>query len=151
MERVALEAGGLENANRLEPEPNPNLNVDTFIRDHRLSKGFTEISDTAYNLRPEAIESIFTLYRVSGREDLLDAAWDMFQAMQSATQTKNGNAAIGDVTDEGSEMTLKDSMDSMWMSQTLKYFSLMFSPPNLISLDEFVFNAGAHPLKRPNE
>jgi mannosyl-oligosaccharide alpha-1,2-mannosidase len=140
-----------KNANRLEPEPNPNLNVDTFIRDHRLPKGFTGIPDTAYNLRPEAIESIFTLYRVSGREDLLDAAWDMFQAMQSATQTKNGNAAIGDVTDDGSEVTLKDSMDSMWMSQTLKYFYLMFSPPDLISLDEFVFNAGGHPLRRPNE
>ncbi|KAJ5487430.1 CAZyme family GH47 [Penicillium desertorum] len=140
-----------KNANRLEPEPNPNLNVDTFIRDHRLPKGFTGIPDTAYNLRPEAIESILTLYRVSGREDLLDAAWDMFQAMQSATQTKNGNAAIGDVTDDGSEVTLKDSMDSMWMSQTLKYFYLMFSPPDLISLDEFVFNAGGHPLRRPNE
>lgn len=70
-----------KNANRLEPEPNLNLNVDTFIRDHRLPKGFTGIPDTAYNLRPEAIESIFTLYRVSGREDLLDAAWDMLQAM----------------------------------------------------------------------
>lgn len=136
-------------ANSLEPEPNPNLNVNIFIKDHRLPKGLIGISDTAYNLRPEAIESMFTLYRVSGREDLLDAAWDMLQAMQSATQTNNGNAAIVDVTDEGSELTLKDSMDSMWMSQTLKYFYLMFSSPDLISLDEFVFNAGGHPLKRP--
>ncbi|KGO71942.1 Glycoside hydrolase, family 47 [Penicillium italicum] len=138
-------------ANSLEPEPNPDLDVDTFIKDHRLPKGFLGMSDTSYNLRPEAIESMFTLYRISGREDLLDAAWDMFQAMQSATQTKNGNAAIVAVTDEGNELTLKDSMDSMWMSQTLKYFYLMFSPPDLISLDEFVFNAGGHPLKRPKE
>lgn len=136
-------------ANSLEPEPNPTLNVDNFIKEHRLPKGFIGISDTAYNLRPEAIESMFTLYRISGREDLLDEAWDMFQAMQSATQTKNGNAAIVAVTDEGGELTLKDSMDSMWMSQTLKYFYLMFSSPDLISLDEFVFNAGGHPLKRP--
>ncbi|KAJ5615889.1 hypothetical protein N7537_001003 [Penicillium hordei] len=136
-------------ANSLEPEPNPTLNVDKFIKEYRLPNGFIGISDTAYNLRPEAIESIFTLYRISGREDLLDAAWDIFQAMQSATQTKNGNAAISAVTDEGSELTFKDSMDSMWMSQTLKYFYLMFSSPDLISLDEFVFNAGGHPLKRP--
>ncbi|EKV07743.1 putative class I alpha-mannosidase [Penicillium digitatum] len=136
-------------ANSLQPEPNPNLDVDTFIEDHHLPKGLLGIPDTAYNLRPEAIESMFTLYRISGREDLLDTAWDMFQAMQSATQTKNGNAAIVAVTDEGSELTLKDSMDSMWMSQTLKYFYLMFSSPDLISLDEFVFNAGGHPLKRP--
>ncbi|OQE46598.1 hypothetical protein PENCOP_c001G03771 [Penicillium coprophilum] len=136
-------------ANSLEPEPNPNLNVDTFIEDHRLPKGFIGIPDTAYKLRPEAIESMFTLYRISGREDLLGAAWDMFRAMQNATQTKNGNAAIVAVTDEGSGLTLKDSMDSMWMSQTLKYFYLMFSSPDLINLDEFVFNAGGHPLKRP--
>lgn len=136
-------------ANSLEPEPNPTLNVVNFIKEHRLPKGFIGISDTAYNLRPEAIESMFTLYRISGREDLLDAAWDMFQAMQSATQTKNGNAAIVGVTDKGGELTLKDSMDSMWMSQTLKYFYLMFSSPDMISLDEFVFNAGGHPLKRP--
>ncbi|KAI1831658.1 CAZyme family GH47 [Penicillium roqueforti] len=136
-------------ANSLEAEPNPNLNVDTFIKDHHLPKGFVGIPDTAYNLRSEAIESMFTLYRISGREDLLDAAWDMFQAMQSATQTKNGNAAIVAVTGEGSELTLKNSMDSIWMSQTLKYFYLMFSSPDLISLDEFVFNAGGHPLKRP--
>jgi len=25
----------------------------------------------------------------------------------------------------------------------------MFSPPSLISLDEYVFNTEAHPLKRP--
>ncbi|KAJ5410294.1 uncharacterized protein N7487_004653 [Penicillium crustosum] len=136
-------------ANSLEPEPNPTLKVVNFIKEHRLPKGFIGISDTAYNLRPEAIESMFTLYRISGREDLLDAAWDMFQAMQSATQTKNGNAAIVGVTDKGGELTLKDSMDSMWMSQTLKYFYLMFSSPDMISLDEFVFNAGGHPLKRP--
>ncbi|CAI7581288.1 unnamed protein product [Penicillium glandicola] len=127
-------------ANSLEPEPNPNLNVDTFIKDHRLPKGFTGIQNTSYNLRPEAIESMFTLYRVTGREDLLDAAWDMFQAIQSVTQTKNGNAAIVSVTDEGSDVTPKDSMDSTWMSQTLKYFYLIFSSPDLISLDEH----GAH-------
>ncbi|KAJ9492593.1 hypothetical protein VN97_g656 [Penicillium thymicola] len=136
-------------ADSLDPEPNPTLNVDNFIKKHRLPKGFIGISDTAYNLRPEAIESVFILYRISGRENLLDAAWHMFQAMQSATQTKNGNAAIVAVTDEGSELTLKDPMDSMWMSQTLKYFYLMFSSPDLISLDEFVFTAGGHPLRRP--
>lgn len=109
-------------ANSLEPEPNATLNVDNFIKEHRLPKGFIGISDAAYNLRPEAIESMFTLYRISGREDLLDAAWNMFQAMQSATQTKNGNAAIVAVTDEGSELTLKDSMDSMWMSADTQIF-----------------------------
>ncbi|KAJ5774145.1 hypothetical protein N7457_009041 [Penicillium paradoxum] len=139
-----------KNANSLEPEPIPNLNVNKFIKEHRLPKGFTGVPKTAYNLRPEAIESIFTLYRITGREDLLDAAWNIFQAIQNATQAKNGNAAIVDVTVEGGEPTLEDSMDSIWMSRTLKYFYLMFGSSNTISLDEFVFNAGGHPLRRPS-
>lgn len=36
------------------------------------------------------------------------------------------------------------------MAETLKYFYLIFSPPDLISLDEYVFNTEAHPLLRPN-
>lgn len=36
------------------------------------------------------------------------------------------------------------------MAETLKYFYLIFSPPNLISLDEYVFNTEAHPLRRPH-
>ncbi|KAJ5294260.1 hypothetical protein PENANT_c028G09242 [Penicillium antarcticum] len=135
-------------ARSLQLEPDPNLNTDAFIRDHHLPKGFISIPDTAYNLRPEAIESIFTLYRITGREDLLDVAWEMFRAILSATQVENGNTAIIDVT-VGTEPIRVDSMPSFWMSQTLKYFYLMFSSPDVISLDEFVFSAGGHPLKLP--
>lgn len=136
-------------ANSLQPEIIPDLNVDTFIKDHRLPKGFIGIPDATSQLRPDAIESILILYRTTGREDLLDKAWDMFQALQNASQTKNGNAAIVDVTFEGGQPILSDSMQNLWMSETLKYFYLMFSSSDLISLDEYVFNAGGHPLKRP--
>jgi mannosyl-oligosaccharide alpha-1,2-mannosidase len=34
------------------------------------------------------------------------------------------------------------------MSETLKYFYLTFSPHDFISLDDYVFNTRAHPLKR---
>lgn len=35
------------------------------------------------------------------------------------------------------------------MAETLKYFYLIFSEPDVISLDEYVLNTEAHPLKRP--
>ena len=38
---------------------------------------------------------------------------------------------------------------SFWLAETLKYFYLVFSPPDLISLDEFVLNTEAHPFRRP--
>ena len=33
------------------------------------------------------------------------------------------------------------------MAQTLKYFYLIFSAPELLSLDEWVFNTEAHPFR----
>lgn len=35
------------------------------------------------------------------------------------------------------------------MAETLKYFYLIYSDPDLISLDDYVFNTEAHPFKRP--
>ncbi|KAL6496881.1 Mannosyl-oligosaccharide 1 2-alpha-mannosidase mns2 [Orobanche gracilis] len=43
---------------------------------------------------------------------------------------------------------VKDNMmQSFFLAETLKYLYLLFSPPSVISLDEWVFNTEAHPLK----
>lgn len=39
-------------------------------------------------------------------------------------------------------------LQSFWTAETLKYFYLIFSPPDVVSLDEYVFNTEAHPLRR---
>ncbi|PNY25799.1 alpha-1,2-Mannosidase [Tolypocladium capitatum] len=116
--------------------------------DTNLAKGFTNARDRRYLLRPEAIESIFILYRITGKPELQDIAWDMFQSIMRSTETELANSAISDVTETG-ETNKVDSMESFWMAETLKYFYLIFSPPDLISLDEFVLNTEAHPLRRP--
>ncbi|KAK0625495.1 glycoside hydrolase [Bombardia bombarda] len=113
-----------------------------------LTKGFTDMPDPRYNLRPEAIESLFLLYRITGKEDLRDIAWTMFNSVMNATKTEFANSAITDVTVDYETKKL-DSMESFWMAETLKYFYLMFSPPELISLDEFVFSTEAHPFRLP--
>ncbi|KAF9874357.1 glycosyl hydrolase family 47 [Colletotrichum karsti] len=115
--------------------------------DGNLRKGFSHARDPRYILRPEAIESIFLLYRMTGDRDYQEIAWTMFQSIVKATETQYANSAIGDVTKEGETEKL-DSMESFWLSETLKYFYLIFSPPDVISLDEYVLNTEAHPLKR---
>lgn len=120
--------------------------VDKLILDKNLPRGFTVIPDTRYILRPEAIESIFVLYRTTGRRDLLDAAWKMWQAIDTNTRTTLANAALSDVTTRPPAEKM-DSMESFWMGETLKYFYLMFDETDKISLDEFVFNTEAHPFK----
>ncbi|KAI0022250.1 glycoside hydrolase family 47 protein [Xylariomycetidae sp. FL0641] len=118
-----------------------------IISDKRLPKGFASIPDTRYILRPGAIESMFVLYRITGRKELVETAWTMFETIQKYTRTKMANTELIDVTvDDGPPKT--DSMESFWTGETLKYFYLMFSEPDLLSLDDWVFNTGGHPLKR---
>ncbi|KAI1504402.1 glycoside hydrolase [Biscogniauxia marginata] len=121
--------------------------ADRIIAEKRLPKGFILIPDTRYILRPEAIESVFILYRATGRKDLLESAWAMFEAIQKNTETALANAALADVTVDKDPPKV-DSMESFWMGETLKYFYLIFSDLDLISLDEWVFNTEAHPFKR---
>ncbi|AEO63078.1 glycoside hydrolase family 47 protein [Thermothielavioides terrestris NRRL 8126] len=122
--------------------------AEKFVKEKRIPKGFVSVGDPRYVLRPEAIESVFILYRITGRKDLPEAAWKMWEAIEENTKTPLANSALVDisVTDEKPEMS--DSMESFWLGETLKYFYLMFSEPDLISLDEYVFNTEAHPLKR---
>jgi mannosyl-oligosaccharide alpha-1,2-mannosidase len=114
----------------------------------RMPKGVTALSSREYKLRPEAIESVFILYRITGDERLRDEAWNMFQAIITQTRTEYGYSTIEDVTKLGSRKL--DKMESYWTAETLKYFYLIFSDPGLISLDEWVFNTEAHPFRLNN-
>lgn len=110
--------------------------VQYFIKHNRLPPGFTDIDDKRYMLRPEAIESIFILYRITGDPALQDAAWRMFTSIEKYTKTELANSAINDVTVEA---PWKDNrMESFWLAETLKYFYLIFSEPDVVSLDEYV-------------
>lgn len=111
----------------------------------RMPKGMTALSSREYKLRPEAIESVFVLYRVTGDESLREHAWNMFQAIVTQTKTEWGYSSIEDVTRLGSRKM--DKMESYWTAETLKYFYLIFSEPVLLSLDEWVFNTEAHPFR----
>lgn len=75
-----------------------------------LPKGFRNARDPSYILRPEAIESLFMLYRITGLEGFQEAAWDMFKAIEATTSTPYGNAAIDSVTVTGTPVQ-RDSME----------------------------------------
>lgn len=118
-----------------------------IITEKRLPMGFASIPDGRYILRPEAIESVFVLYRATAREDLLETAWNMFMAIEKMTSTPMANSAVNDVTTPG-KPSASDSMESFWLGETLKYFYLIFAREDLVSLDEWVFNTEAHPFRR---
>lgn len=70
----------------------------------------------------------------------------MFEAVIKATSTEYGHSAVRDVTLD--EPVPLDQMESFWLAETLKYFYLLFSTPDTISLDDWVLNTEAHPFKR---
>ncbi len=145
--------------------------AETYVAENRLPPGFTKIDDHRYMLRPEAVESVFILYRITGRQDLPDVAWQMWEAIEWNTRTAIANAALADVTQglppvaadgtgrgaggngaaaaaAAARVRLMDSMESFWMAETLKYLYLVFCDEDVLGLDEWVFNTEAHPLRR---
>ncbi|UPK98870.1 hypothetical protein LCI18_009805 [Fusarium solani-melongenae] len=114
-----------------------------------IPPGFRHVRDPRYLLRPEAVESIFIMYRLTGDSKWQDMAWEMFEAIKRFTTTEHGNAAVEDIISVETKQT--DSMESFWLGETLKYFYLIFSPPDLVSLDEYVLTTGAHTFRRPTK
>ncbi|KAF1923553.1 glycoside hydrolase family 47 protein [Didymella exigua CBS 183.55] len=151
------EFAGLPPSSRIAPafpyvySPMPVLNhkeyVKNRIEEERLPEGVVRIGARSYILRPEAIESVWYMYRITGDSHWREAGWRMFEAVMRATAAEFGNSAIDDVTKAVPE--LDDSMESFWLAETLKYFYLLFAEEDLVSLDEWVLNTEAHPFRRP--
>lgn len=122
--------------------------MDKIIQQKRIPTGFVDVTDRKYILRPEAIESVFILYRITGDPSWMEKAWEMFSAVEKHTRTKVGAASLEDVTK--SEPVKVDSMESFWLAETLKYFYLVFAGWDTVDLDQWVLNTEAHPLRRPD-
>lgn len=124
--------------------------VDKMVKAKGLVPGFVEMVDKRYILRPEAIESVFIMYRLTGDGRWAEAAWAMFEAVERLTRTGIAAAGVRDVTGVDGGVDHLDSMESFWLAETLKYFYLVFSEWDVVDLDRWVLNTEAHPLKRPD-
>ena len=93
------------------------------------------------------IESFFYAYRTTGDTIWQDRAWEAFQRFTALAQAPFGFSAISNVMNAtgGSQLNVQESF---WLAETLKYLYLIFDDPAIISLDEWVFNTEAHPLRR---
>ena len=118
-----------------------------LAKQKQIIPGFTAHGDNRYILRPETVESVFILYRITGDRRYQEVAWQMFQSIEKVTRTDIAHAAVHDVRIAVPQKS--DRMESFWLAETLKYFFLVFSEPEDVSLDEWVLNTEAHPFKRP--
>jgi len=65
--------------------------------------------DTRYILRPEAIESVFYMWRITGDPSWREKGWNMWESIEKASWTELAYSAIMDVNDADS--TKADSME----------------------------------------
>jgi mannosyl-oligosaccharide alpha-1,2-mannosidase len=100
-----------------------------------------------YRGRPETIESVLYMWRITGDKRWQERGWQMFSSWITHGLADYGISSLGNVLYVPVSQT--DSMESYVFAETFKYYYLLFSPPNLISLDDYVFSTEAHPLLLP--
>ena len=100
-------------------------------------------------LRPETVESLLIMWRVTGDAIYREMGWKIFQAFeQHAHVSGGGYSPIKDVTIEPRlGLKLEGNMESFFTAETLKYLYLLFGDGTQVPLDEYVFNTEAHPLR----
>ncbi|KAH9447168.1 hypothetical protein Pst134EA_029210 [Puccinia striiformis f. sp. tritici] len=103
------------------------------------------IEDGRYLGRPETIESVYYMWRITGDRQWQDRGWRMFTSWMEACATSFGFADLAEVNSWPPQIS--DKQESFVLAETFKYYYLLFSEPDLISLDEYVFNTEAHPFR----
>lgn len=104
-------------------------------------------ASSEYRNRPETIESVLYMWRTTGDPVWQERGWQMFASWMTHGLADAGVAALQNVNRMPAAQM--DSMESFTLAETFKYYYLLFSPPSLVSLDDFVFTTEAHPLLLP--
>lgn len=143
-------------ARQLHREQGEEITKTCYMGYHKMATGIApEIMDFSsslkersgakhYLLRPETVESIFILWRITGDEKYREWGWEIFQNIERYCRHPDGYMGLRDVTN--TESPPDPVQQSFFFAETLKYLYLLFAPTNVISLDEWVFNTEAHPL-----
>ncbi|KAK3205172.1 hypothetical protein Dsin_019218 [Dipteronia sinensis] len=96
-------------------------------------------------LRPETVESLFVLYRITEDPKYREWGWQIFEAFEKYTKVISGGySSLDDVTTLPPRR--RDKMETFFLGETLKYLYLLFGESSVIPLDKFVFNTEAHPF-----
>ena len=98
-------------------------------------------------LRPETVESLFYMYRITKDKMYQDWGYKIFQSFQQHTRLKAGGyTSINNVMDPINP-EFSDKMESFFLAETLKYLFLLFSnDDSMLNIDRWVINTEAHPL-----
>lgn len=118
----------------------------------------------AHNLqRPETVESLFVMWRITQDPIYRTWGWEIFKAFQEHTFLGEGQGYTSLDNVNALPLERRDNMESFWLvrtlllsledvgsltkslqAETLKYLYLLFPPNDFLPLTEVVFNTEAH-------
>ncbi|KAJ7464483.1 glycoside hydrolase family 47 protein [Mycena latifolia] len=146
--RMGGAGSGTWKGRRLPPGVDENVRpvvYTEFERMHGSGQGRDySVKQTEYLLRPETIESLYIMWRVTGEAKWREMGWRIFEAIERETRTPIGYASLKTV--EVTPGIKQDDMPSYFLAETLKYLYLLFISDDPFPLDAWVFSTEAHPL-----
>jgi mannosidase alpha-like ER degradation enhancer 2 len=140
---VLARSGDLDRARRLQ-ESSYKMWTTFGIEPEEMDYSNFKIVHAAYPLRPEIMESGYYLYFYTKDPRYLEMASTFLGSLVRCCKTSSGYAALASV--ETREK--KDSMESFFLAETLKYLYLTFAPRETLDLNKVVFNTEAHPIQK---
>jgi mannosidase alpha-like ER degradation enhancer 2 len=114
--------------------------IEPELLDYRTMR----IIAPGYPLRPEIVESAFSLYRYTRDPRYLEMGRTFFEGIRKHCRTEAGYTVLEDVRTKRKG----DLMPSYFLAETLKYLYLLFEPEEALDLERVVFNTEAHPLRK---
>lgn len=124
------------------------LEDDTDISAHRNNDkyGFwIPAGDGNWQFRPEEVESIMYAHRITGDPRWAEYSWQIFQAINDTSRTAEAFGGIHNV-DMPFGGNMYNLISSFFFAEVLKYTYITQTDPNVINLDQWVFNTECHPM-----
>lgn len=124
------------------------------------------ITNGAYILRPEVVESFYYAWRITGEDKYREWIWNAFVAVRETCRTDSGFSGLTHVNAKHGGSRINDQ-ESFFFAELMKYAYLAFSPGKSSNRDaqrrltrtdapwqiradgqdEFVYNTEAHPFR----
>ncbi|RNA09413.1 endoplasmic reticulum mannosyl-oligosaccharide 1-2-alpha-mannosidase-like [Brachionus plicatilis] len=113
---------------------------------------FVKDNDRHNLLRPETVESLYYMKKITKDKKYEEYGWKIFEAFEKYTKVENGGySSINDVTSP-ERVNFRDKMESFFLAETLKYLYLLFEDEKSENLDlkHWLINTEAHLIPIPN-
>jgi endoplasmic reticulum Man9GlcNAc2 1,2-alpha-mannosidase len=131
----------------LDQDPPRSAPLDD-VHGAQWAKDYDIHASDVHNLqRPETVESLLYMYRITGDEMYREWGWEMFQSFVKHTQVSDNGIPYAFTSLDSTQhipARQRDNMESFWLAETLKYMFLLFSPETDFPLDKTVVNTEGH-------